>query len=57
MRASLFTRRRLRSSYRNVPMDVVVALIEEACQEDDFFVESHKPRRFRRAHHEQEWLS
>jgi hypothetical protein len=35
MRLALFTRHRLRASYRNVPLDVVVALLERSDDWED----------------------
>ena len=48
MRQNLFhRRRRLRASYRNVPMDVIVALIQGADDQDDLDLEAYcrTPRR------------
>ena len=49
MRSSLFTNRRLRASYRNVPMDDIVALLEKADEQDDAIFDSclHRPRHLR----------
>jgi hypothetical protein len=50
MRSSLFAGRRLRASYRNVPMDDIVALIERADEQDETFFDSgclHRSRRLR----------
>ena len=41
MRANLFNRRRLRASYRNTSMDILVGLIEDARQEDDCQMEAY----------------
>ena len=35
MPQSLFTRRRLRASYRNVPMDAIMALLQGADDDED----------------------
>jgi hypothetical protein len=57
MRQSLFAGRRLRASYRNVPMDAIVALLEGADEPDDTSSDSyclHRPlRRFRTTEEEQ----
>ena len=47
MRADLFTRRRLNASYRNVPMDTIIALIQGADDDDDIDLEAYcrAPRR------------
>lgn len=50
MRSSLFTRRRLRASYRGFSSDYVLALIEAATAQDDSSLEPyclHRPRRLR----------
>ncbi len=50
MRQSLFAGRRLRASYRNVPMDAIVALLEGVDEPDDAYVDSYclnHPRRLR----------
>lgn len=50
MPSSLFTRRRLRASYRGFSSDYVLALIEAAVDQDDSSIESyclHHPRRLR----------
>jgi hypothetical protein len=51
MRQSLFAGRRLRASYRNVPMDAILALLEGVEEPDDTYSDSyclHRPlRRFR----------
>ena len=38
---SLFTRRRLRASYRNVPMDAIMALLQGADDDDDLDLEAY----------------
>ena len=47
MRADLFTHRRLNASYRNVPMDAIIALIQGADDDDDLDLEAYcrAPRR------------
>jgi hypothetical protein len=47
MRADLFARRRLNASYRNVPADVIVALLQGADDDDDLDLEAYfrAPRR------------
>jgi hypothetical protein len=45
MRQNLFTRRRLRASYRNVPMDTVIALIQGADDDEDLGLEAYSARR------------
>ena len=48
MRQSLFAGRRLRASYRNVPMDNILALLNEADEQDNDFIDSyclHRPLR------------
>jgi hypothetical protein len=49
MRQSLFAGRRLRASYRCVPMDDILALLERADEQGDSFIDSclHRPRRLR----------
>ena len=51
MRATIFSRRRLRASYRNIPMDDIVALIR-GVEEDDLVFESfaraRSPRRMKK---------
>lgn len=57
MRSSLFTRRRLRASYRGFSSDYVLALIEAAVDQDDNSLESyclHRPRRLRSRMNEEE---
>lgn len=47
MRQSLFAGRHLRASYRNVPMDDILALLETADEQDNDFIDSyclHRPR-------------
>jgi len=52
MRATIFSRRRLRASYRNIPMDDIVALIRGVHDEDDLVFESfaraRSPRRMKK---------
>jgi len=45
MRSSIFTRRRLRASYRGFSSDYVLALIEAAADQDDSSLESYSLRR------------
>jgi hypothetical protein len=55
MRQSLFAGRRLRASYRNVPMDNILALLDGVDEQDDDFVDSYclqRPRQ--RSHHMKE---
>jgi hypothetical protein len=55
MRQSLFAGHRLRASYRNVPLDDVLALLDRTDEQDDGFFDScclHRPRR--RSHHMKE---
>ena len=40
MRGTIFSRHRLRASYRNIPMDAIVALIRGVHDEDDLVFES-----------------
>ena len=50
MRRALFAGRRLRASYRCVPMDDILPLLEKADEQDEDFIDSyclHRPRRFR----------
>lgn len=51
MRQSLFARRQLRASYRNVPMDNILALLSEAHEQEDAYIDPycwHRPlRKFR----------
>ena len=49
MREALFAGRRLRASYRNVPMDNILALLSEADEQDNDFIDSclHHPHRLR----------
>ena len=50
MRQSLFAGRRLRASYRNVRMDDILALLDQADQQDEDSIASyclHRPRRLR----------
>jgi len=58
MRQALFTRRRLRASYRGFSSDYVLALIEAAADQDDSSLESYslrRPRRLRcRLNHEEQ---
>jgi hypothetical protein len=47
MRQSLFAGRRLRASYRNVPMDNILALLHGSDDQDDDSVDPyclHRPR-------------
>lgn len=47
MRQSLFAGRRLRASYRNVPMDNILALLDGSDDQDDDSSDScflHRPR-------------
>jgi hypothetical protein len=47
MRQSLFAGRRLRASYRNVPMDNILALLDGSDEHDDDSIDSyclHRPR-------------
>ena len=57
MRQSLFAGRRLRASYRNVPMDAILALLEGVDEPDDAYSDSyclHRPlRRLRNNEEEQ----
>ena len=49
MRETIFSRRRLRASYHNIPMDDIVALIRGVHDEDDLVFESFaRPSRPRR---------
>ena len=54
MRESLFAGRRLRAPYRSTPMDNILALLSEADEQDDDFIDSyclHRPlRKFRLRH-------
>jgi hypothetical protein len=55
MRQSLFAGRHLRASYRNVPMDNILALLDRADEQDDDFTDYyclHRPRRW--SHHMKE---
>lgn len=48
MRQSLFAGRRLRASYRNVPMDDILALLKGVDEPDDAYADSyclHRPLR------------
>ena len=50
MRQSLFAGRRLRASYRNVPMDAILALLNGFDEADDAYSDSyclHRPSRLR----------
>lgn len=50
MRQSLFAGRRLRSSYRNVPLDDILALLDGVDEQDDLYTDAyclHRPRRMR----------
>jgi 3-hydroxy-3-methylglutaryl CoA synthase len=50
MRRFLFNGRRLRTSYRNVPLDAIMALLSEAHEQDAYFDSCclHRPlRKFR----------
>jgi hypothetical protein len=51
MRLCLFAGRRLRASYRNASGDFVIALLNEAAEQDDDFTDSYclyRPRLSRR---------
>lgn len=53
----MFAGRRLRASYRNVPMDDIVALLEGVDEPDDTYSDSyclHRPLRRFRAHEEEQ---
>jgi hypothetical protein len=57
MRQSLFAGRRLRASYRNVPMDAILALLEGADESDDTYSDSyclHRPLRHSRTSEEEQ---
>jgi hypothetical protein len=57
MRSAIFTRRRLRASYRGFSSDYVLALIDAAAEQDDSSLESyclHRPRRLRSRMNEKE---
>jgi len=57
MRQSLFAGRRLRASYRCVPMDDIMALLERSDEQDEDFIGSyclHHPRRLRSRMNEEE---
>jgi len=57
MRRALFAGRRLRASYRCVPMDDILALLEKADEQDEDFIDSyclHRPRRLRPRMNEEE---
>jgi hypothetical protein len=41
MRKSLFAGRRLRASYRSVPMDNILALLSEADEQNDDFIDCY----------------
>ena len=45
MRQSLFAGRRLRASYRNVPMDAIVALLEGVDEPEDAYADSYSLHR------------
>jgi hypothetical protein len=50
MRQSLFAGRRLRASYRNVPMDAILALLNGVDEAADTYSDSyclHRPSRLR----------
>jgi len=50
MRQALFAGHRLRASYRNVPLDDVLALLDRVDEQDEDFIGScclHRPRRLR----------
>ena len=50
MRQSLFAGRRLRASYRCVPMDAILALLEKTDEQDDLYADAyclHRPLRLR----------
>jgi hypothetical protein len=56
MRQSLFAGRRLRGSYRCVPMDDILALLDGADEPDDCYSDSyclHRPLRHFRMNEEQ----
>lgn len=57
MRQSLFAGRRLRASYRNVPMDAILSLLQGVDEPDDAYSDSyclHRPlRRLRNNEEEQ----
>ncbi len=48
MHQSLFAGRRLRASYRNVPMDNILALLSEVNEQDNNFIDSYCLRPLRR---------
>jgi hypothetical protein len=57
MRQSLFAGRRLRASYRNVPMDAIVALLEGTDEPDDAYTDAyclHRQLRRLRTHEEEQ---
>jgi hypothetical protein len=49
MRQVLFAGRRLRASYRNVPLDAILALLDQADEQDQDSIDCylHRPRRLR----------
>jgi hypothetical protein len=56
MHDSLFAGRRLRASYRNASCDFVIALLDEATDQDDDFTDSfylYRPRLSRRMKEEE----
>jgi hypothetical protein len=58
MRQSFFAGRRLRASYRNVPMDNILALLDGSDEQDDDLSDSyclHRPRLRRSCMKEEEY--
>jgi hypothetical protein len=57
MRQSLFAGRRLRASYRCIPMDAILALLDQADEQDDLYIGAycfHRPHRLRSCRKEEE---
>jgi hypothetical protein len=57
MRQSLFAGRRLHASYRNVPMDNILALLDGVDEPDDAYADSyclHRPLRRSRMNEEEQ---
>lgn len=57
MRQALFAGRRLRASYRCVPLDAILALLDRADERDEDFIDScclHRPRRLRSCMNEED---
>jgi hypothetical protein len=58
MRQTLFAGRHLRASYRNIPMDNILALLNGVDERDDDFTDAycfHRPRRFHHMKEEEEY--